>query len=57
MHQVVYNQWQQGLTKVKEQRDAFISNNTIAKIVDEDLKVTFMTAGNQINMVIKLTYY
>ena len=57
MHQVAYNQWQQGLNKVKELRDNFISNSSIEKIIDEDLDVTFIAAGNQINLVIKLTYY
>lgn len=57
MNQVAYNQWQQGLNKVKELRDNFISSSTIEKIVDEDLDVTFIAPGNQINLVIKLTYY
>lgn len=57
MYQIAHNQWQQGLNKVKELRDNFIDNSSIEKIVDEDLDVTFIAAGNQINFVIKLTYY
>lgn len=56
MHQLAYNQWQQALTQVKKMRDEFISSNTIEKIIDEDIKIT-MVAGNQVNYVIKLTYY
>ncbi|MEO9501594.1 hypothetical protein [Nonlabens ulvanivorans] len=56
IYQVTHNQWQQGLTKVKELRDTFISNHSIEKIVDEDIKIT-PVAGNQTNFVIKLTYY
>jgi hypothetical protein len=56
MHQLSYNQWQQALNQVKKMRDEFISSNTIEKIIDEDIKIT-MVAGNQVNYVIKLTYY
>lgn len=57
MHQVAYNQLSAGLTKVKQMRDTFISDNSIEKIVDESIKTTFMAAGNQMVFVITLTYY
>lgn len=56
MHQVAYNQGLQALDKVKELRDNFISNNSIEKIIDENIIIT-PVAGNQVNYVIKLTYY
>jgi hypothetical protein len=56
MHQLAYNQWQQALDKVKELRDDFISKNSIEKIIDENIIIT-PVAGNQVNYVIKLTYY
>ena len=56
MYQNVYNQWQQALTQVKKMRDEFINSNAIEKIIDEDIKIT-MLGGNQVNYVIKLTYY
>lgn len=56
IYQNAYNQWQQALTQVKKMRDEFIDSNSIEKIIDEDIKIT-MVAGNQVNYVIKLTYY
>lgn len=56
MYQLAYNQWQQALDKVKELRDDFISKNSIEKIIDENIIIT-PVAGNQVNYVIKLTYY
>lgn len=56
MCQVTHNQWQQALNKVKELRDDFISKNPIKKIIDENIIITPVT-GNQVNYVIKLTYY
>lgn len=56
MHQNTYNLWQQSLTQVKKMRDDFIDSNAIEKIIDEDIKIT-MVAGNQVNYIIKLTYY
>lgn len=56
MHQNPYNQWELALKQVKKMRDDFINSNTIEKIIDEDIKITAVP-GNQINYVIKLTYY
>ena len=56
IYQIGYNQWQQALNKVKELRDNFISNNSIEKIIDENIIIT-PVAGNQVNYLIKLTYY
>jgi hypothetical protein len=57
IHQVSYNQYKQGLDKVKEIRDNFISSTSIEKIVEEDIIITPVHNGNQTNFIIKLTYY
>ncbi len=56
MRQLGYNQWQQALNDLKELRDDFISKNSIKKIIDENIIIT-PVPGNQVNYVIKLTYY
>ena len=47
---------QQNITKLKKERDEFIQNNKIEKVVDEDIKITGVSNNNTI-IILKLVYY
>lgn len=54
--QVGWSKSSEGLKQVMSKRDGFLKEAQIAKIIDEDIKVTDIANG-QILFIIKLSYY